>query len=751
MKMKFPILTYTAKSIKFHRKTMLLNIFCMTFFIFCMCSLVIMIQSLNYSNAQYAKKMYGLQDVVFQDADNTLLTDIRENRYVKDIGVASSIGFKDIQGLSYKDAIIFGSIDNSVRTQGQLRLVSGSWPAKNNEIVLEESLYYKLRLNVAVGENISFSMELWDGNLTDQDFQLVGICNDYSNLHAGTNNNTETRLRLPNAVIGSTDSFRNVIRHAYATLYDRSEVTAFLSSVKLGDDCFAHINSRDVIDTNSYIRILLTIILTAFIVMGIFGVYTNITIIKKSRMKRIYDFKVIGLSHNNIIKQIILEMIICFMIALPLGVFFGIAVSYAVVKGLIISYVPYFQYILPLVPVLLISLISSLLILTAHTLPFMKYLQMKPGEILQVKEVGSNFRKSLPIRSSINLWGIKSFIINVSVYSKIIISFSLLFAVSILSAYITNAAFQTLERKIVADYHINQYGGSNFTLLDIPLNIENGISNMDVERFREDDEVASCIGIKYVPFKLLESKKENVDKHPFSRLDKRGFDIEDYEKDLTQNGYSLEETLYSCYLTGVEDSLFLKLTPYVINGNIDIQDIRQNKKIVIVLSEEVSDYEIGETLQFTQSFFKENHNTPYRFDIQASIAAVVQIPENAFGLREMIVNNTVDILVHNEFLEDLPQKTNFNQSFINLKDAKVFENTEAILKGIQSVYSDSIITSQRQQTQEQQFIILSIRLTFSVIIITIFSFSLLTFGVMMQTIIIAADGCGGRCARLVRC
>lgn len=731
MKFKMPILRYTFKVIKDKKLITLFNVVCLSLFIVCVCCFTNLINSYVTSTDKYLEQLYGTEDAVLKNVTIEDIEKINTENSSVDIGLVKTYGFAPIEKLPYSDYMIFGTLDEEARKQGGINLTEGCWPNSSNEIVVEESIRTKLRLNVGVGEELKLVIEEFDGSKNEYNYLIVGICNNFSELQGGTDNTTEPKYRLPNIIV-SDECFMGepALHHAYISFDSEIALQKFLTDLDVTAQS-VFINNKHT-DSNSQIKALFTILFFSFLLMGFFAIYANIAINKNRRVKNIYRLKLINVSNWQIKKHFWLEITVYYLISMPLGMLGGTLLSYFIVNNVFNRYITYLQSYTSWYMIILEIIITYLLLVGTQFDSLNKYLNVLPNEIFKKQEIKLHRIKNSKIKSPLLKWGINSFYRNSEIYFKVIIALALLIATIISGSFISKAAVSTLEKKIVSDYTVTEYDGSNFTLLDIPTNFGYGISSEDFSYIKNCVDIDSCYGIKNLPFKIV-GENELISEE--NDLRKRYSDysvIEDYNRDLLEYGYSLNESLYSIKLLGIDEDLCELLTPYVTEGS--IKNIKENS-IIIVKPQGKNGYRVGEKIVLSQSFFSSSNEKPDRYDYECFVTAIVEIPENDTKLQKMLVKEETNFIVLSDFLDKLPCDINYNSIYINLDKTSEYENVEKILYGINNIYPNSKIVSLREQVEEQRLSVLSIEITFFTLVLLLILYSVVVYIIVIYNII----------------
>lgn len=171
-------LILTGKYIKKHLRQCVGIVLCIALFSGGILAALLFRGSADATSRQRYLDRHGSYAAVVYGAD---LEKLEENRELLEqdacavIGVLGSVQVEDVNPADYP---YLGRMDETAMRLAGVPLLSGRLPENSEEIAVEESTLYKLRLEETLGQTVTLTVTTPEGTLVKQ-YRLVGITKDY--------------------------------------------------------------------------------------------------------------------------------------------------------------------------------------------------------------------------------------------------------------------------------------------------------------------------------------------------------------------------------------------------------------------------------------------------------------------------------------------------------------------------------------------------------------------------------------------
>ena len=128
---------------------------------------------------QYQRQMiYGFHNGAAFDISEREESKIQNHLSIKKSG--EMIVYGTIIGDDSSEIGNIGTVDQNFWNLEQFQLIDGTYPAKENEVVMEYAMLDLLHLPYEIGENIDLKIQVTDGTLIEKSYVLSGIIQTYS-------------------------------------------------------------------------------------------------------------------------------------------------------------------------------------------------------------------------------------------------------------------------------------------------------------------------------------------------------------------------------------------------------------------------------------------------------------------------------------------------------------------------------------------------------------------------------------------
>ena len=751
--MKYPIFKYTYKNIANNKKRTALSILCV---VLCISSIVTVgLISVSYASSysENQENEHGIQQALIKDVDLNNIEKIKEDGRIEKVGTVNLIAASPIKDNIFNEHVIVGSMDKVAKEQTRIRLLKGRYPEKDNEITVERSLLSLLKMQEQTGQKIKLNLSSIDDseNVGTKEFTIVGIINNYSEMQADVGTKSEISSKLPNALtVGANGVLLKTEKPTIDVLInvkhgqDYKKVSKSYGSV--GDivlNTSVYDNKVSGFLTNdSNMNTILAAVFASVLFIGLFSVYSNISINKLNMSDNIVKLKVAGTSNGQILKFAVYKSALIYLFSVPIGLLLGTVLSYVVSKAVLTNLVQYFKLGYNFSIYIIALILSLAAILIFNMVSVLGLLAKRP---IQIKTKTSNIVKKdikLKIKNPVRLWGVKSAVQNFSSTASVILSFAICFTAVFVILFVYKVNLSINQDNMCFDYRVDEYNGGYISQgVKIYQNVFEGISDKDLEGIGNINEIEKCSAVKRLNVKLkVKLNKENYNKlHYFESgtfSDPSSIKPNYYEqKDLKNYGYDENQTLVGMSLDGVDDSVLNSLKKYIVFGKIDNENLKTGKEIIIVYTngEKVPPFKLNETLNLSMLTLRSPGDTKagiWKKDFDVKVGAIIKL-EN----RKSMLNNICEgmMIFNKKAFDELDLPVNNNSVFINLKEPDKYENTENMLSKLKDIYPNMFLSSKRAEAESSRKYVQTINTICCVLILTVLMFSLLNLWNIINT------------------
>lgn len=676
----------------------------------------------NYIQLNIAQKkdFYGTQNAILLNASDEELARLQANAQIQKIGTAHVFATSEIPNSVLQNKIYYGYLDQNAAEQSSLRTISGRMPETCDEIALEKTTITRLGMEDPIGKKIEFMVTSLNP-FSEQAggryfFTIVGIVKNYSELQGSASAKKNDEFALPNAFLSPEHPIcKNGLaaKQLYLNTASGADVRQAVNSdsLRLNEAVYPENSFYLFLSDNDSVNLIFLALTVFLFLICILGLYSNMKATKTSRKENMMQLKCIGAGNRFLLLHYFLQDSLSLLIALPAGLLAGILCSNILFQKIsaAMQFATPFRYDSS---VILAALTGSVLLFYLWTLATTwQDMQQRP---MSASSIGSQQQggSKLPIFKKFPLlsWGLKSTLYHSHETANMIFAFALCF-IALLSGVTLTRVMRDNMHTMEIDYSASFADGNYYSLAQIQHNPFVGFDGRDLQRFENNSEAKNTWKFSSFPVKLL--LRNNVPGDPSykemrtSSLQEAGsFDPETLRDDLAAYQYTVQDTLYSQYINGLDSSSLHALRPYLEAGAIDTEALKTGKQIILLTSgNNPAPFQVGEQLHFTQ-IIRSNRSNPEdlsakRIDFSVVIGAIVKIKSEG-PLHEMFGQNVLNFLWHEDAFSayQLPMKTNY--LYIELHNPELYERTEILLEELKTLYPASMIYAQPQFAEANQ-------------------------------------------------
>lgn len=316
----------TKQYMKHHRRQQLGAILILTLFASAVLSMLFLTQCFHATNQQAAYNHYGSfgGQTIFADANK--VEQNQKKLAAEGDGIVSVQA--QVETSDATDAVYIGYMDENARKLRAVRVKEGSFPTSAQEIALDQDAYYRLNLNVKVGDKVTLKTEA-NGKTQSETYTLTGILYDYcdhwkkivQDILVQFKNVSSTDPKLPSVLIGAVPEKTIATHLLYQTEVERPEYgSTFIYNMELHNvEYYTEQLDRSTANVTMFIG-------GFFLVLTVFGTWVLAHVTLQSREKFTRTLQKIGLTRKELRTQFLMQAMlltgIAWIFSIPLS--FGI-------------------------------------------------------------------------------------------------------------------------------------------------------------------------------------------------------------------------------------------------------------------------------------------------------------------------------------------------------------------------------------------------------------------------------------------
>lgn len=698
--MKNPILYLAYKTLKIRKITTIILIISIAL---CISLSIILVSVKNSYKLNYKTQLlntYGVQHTILynipQETENILIN----NGNIETVGKVIICGIFKIPKSITNETLSLGHMDEVAISLSKIQLVEGRLPEKSNEVAIEKGALARMNIDPTIDMNIILDVELLQENKNlrrdtlKQTFVLVGILENYSaNQLPEREKRVSGYIDLPSILLSNNNAITElqpfITKHYY--LQYKSDVNPFQlikknqeiyqsGLIQLNTNVYNPENGKMLIKSvgTDLIPPLILIIITLF---SAFFMLTNIIILSNNEgFSQIVNLRIIGGSNADLIKLIAIKSSLMIITALPIG-FLITYPLYSIVRIILSKLTISFDLVLDF---------SNCSILLAITCVFVLFLFIRPvikmkrytvielsGHVIKADRIQHvNFNS----KNGIILWAIKSAVNDLNKNIMVCISLAIIVFIIISGTYIIRIMKYDNMPITQYDYWVNKTSKMYYSSLIIPDKSNYGIGENQLFYLATSPEVKSIYGIKRFDINIEQKIEDKDNKYlDLSPLPSYSGMENIVLEDKVKYGYEKSSTLFRERIISLNDEMLEILTPYIIDGNIDIGELKMGDKIIFCTN--INNHQITEGDTFILSQIVNG----YMFSKEVEIATVVLLPENRADLYKIYGKS---FIWHHDAFGEVGLDVNYSDIRIELKDSTKSGDIKSRIHDVVSLNTD---------------------------------------------------------------
>ncbi|QQK08041.1 ABC transporter permease [Miniphocaeibacter halophilus] len=570
IKNKESILLLTNRFIKSYKKNSLSLILGMSLIITLIVSLTTMLYTNHRLESIQNQFIYTNMDYEIKNLSMEQIKELQENKTIENLGIEKYLS--TIKTKNNQAAVIISANTDSILKVS--KLIEGKMPKNKNEIVAEKWTLLNLGINPIVGTEFSFPIK--PGNVNNK-YKIVGILNDMP------------LNKMGGAIILYTNLVYDDSKEYLVHLKFKENINIEKEIEKIENEL--EIPNKNIVKNpwleNKEELIIANIKLNALLLLIggliVFGIY-RISLIK--REKQFGMLRAIGVTKKQVKKIMILELLKLYFYSIPIGIIIGflsvkIITNFSNDENLKIFFwgkLEKFNIIYPINEII-ISILMFFIVLV-----FVGVIGSRGiNGVSIIKNITGHGNTGKDKFSLVNITGEenKNLLLKKLSMKYIFTNVKTSFIV-ILSLIIGGTLFYGLAYKSYIIEEINNiqtrtnFYNSDYLLTAYDdMDIGKGISELTLNNIKNIDGIQSIETQIALPIKVVDNN-ESRNKEYLNNQEK----IVNSHYGFSLRGKDKFENLYHTKLKGYNDNALEKLKKYIVEGNIDNNNLKENEIII---------------------------------------------------------------------------------------------------------------------------------------------------------------------------
>ncbi|WP_371025370.1 ABC transporter permease [Paraclostridium ghonii] len=549
-------------------------------------SLIVGVGTLRETNnnveLQSMKYKLGPYQVVFNGINESQFRKISSNNNIEHLGLQYL--YKSTAKEERQDINIMGANDDYIL--GNSKLKKGRLAENKNEVVAEEWVLNTLGLDLEINQEITLKVEDGNNGYKEERFKLVGILNDMASNKLYSRKNLYIKNDIKNNdVLFANVEFKDGVDIEGEINKISKEISIPEENVHIQNDMIDLDNIKNTMSTDDMLFIVIISLICGFVIYGIF----NISIY--SRISEYSILRAVGFNNFDIFKLVLQELFILYIISVPIGIILGLIgalgfnnISKDITTNIILhGEIVKLNIIFPISIIIISTMVIGIIIIF---ISFLLYRQIKKISIID--GIKKNFNSNNLKRNIISVTILRRFMKTYTALSfKNIFRNKKTFIIIIISLSICGVFFILSSWKLLILDERDKY--SNWALhsnSDFQIDVYNedkgkGISSKYKNDIEKLDGVKNLETSKLVPSKMVMNEADITNKEYFKNLNIGASDM--YFNSYLAKDKNTNELLLKNSFRGYNDVALKKLKDYVIEGNIDIDKMKEEGLAVLYI------------------------------------------------------------------------------------------------------------------------------------------------------------------------
>lgn len=662
------------------------------------------IKQTEYELGSYFVRYGDLNDTQVNDIENIKVNGLNEdnskskNNNNPNISKLGLLTYYDSSTPDSDDLMNIVSVNRELLELQNTELIKGNFPKKTNEVVIEKWVLDNLEVKAEVGQKVTVDLF---GRKKKETFVVSGVLKDRARekssgiMEIFLNRDLKKSNEKTDAYVRFEDD-KNILKNIY-TISDALGVDE--EHMGINGMLLEAMGQLEEIDYNLIYSAIAAAIVLAIVVYGVF----NISIIQ--RISEYGLIRAIGGKLSDIVKLLLTELLLIWLVSLPIGVAVGylVAVLLKKVSGNVFTEIAVELSTIS-VPIEIIgfaSVVSLLIIVFIVALLAWKIKRISPiNEIRGNIKTSADKKRSCKIirkRKNNSLSYSKIIPIEIKMAMKNVLRNKSGFAITLISMCLGSVMFlassfysdlmKDQQKKLDEVSRVN----TDFKISMIPTKpMYAGYSSKDIEDIRSINGVENVDEIRSLYARMFLKENQILDKEYFKERNE-----EPYNKDVL-GGLLVDcgngDKILKSGVYGYNDTLLKKLDKHLAKGNVNLKEMNNEEVAIAMVPKNNGKYTVGVNIgdKLKVTFREDNISNEEYFKMTDTGGKYITKEFKIVGIVNELVdysdyyvdNNSVNLVLSNKQFEKFSGYKNAQIVNIEMKDDA---NREKVAKQILAI------------------------------------------------------------------
>lgn len=571
----------SKKYIKMYRKRSISIVLSMILSIALIVGIGSLLETARYTEIQNMRYTQGIYHVIFSDLNKKQIKRIEDKTNIANMGLKVHYAATSKE----EKQLVELTLVNEDYIKSDSEIIKGRFPNKKNEMIAESWVLKNLSIKPDINQEIELKVKDDKKGFKKEKFKIVGILKDRESHKAIANMELMLPLDLYNMnKINTYIAFKNNIDINNEINKIAKENSIPKENIRPHNDLIGLETSENKEIYNKFKIVLVVSLICGIVIYGIF----NISIY--NRMGEYGVLRAIGTNRNDMFKVILQELRILYFISIPIGIitgYLGAKIFYKlgentntkfILNGEIIKIGLIFPEDIIILSILSIGVIIILIaFLTCRNImnnTIISLIKRSNDNVFERNFVSfSFFNRFVEFSKAISL---KNIFRNKKTFFMIILSMCICGTMFVLLNY-----NRYLKEKRYPVYFSNLHMNSDFMMNIYNDNKSSGINESILEEIEKIEGIKNIESSQVTYSKLIMNNVKILNKDYFN-------DLNYYNKDTPKKEYLMndkvrKETILKNNFRGYNDNALNRLKDYIIEGNIDINKIKENNLAIVYI------------------------------------------------------------------------------------------------------------------------------------------------------------------------
>ena len=662
------------------------------------------IKQTEYELGSYFVRYGDLNDTQVNDIENIKVNGLNEdnskskNNNNPNISKLGLLTYYDSSTPDSDDLMNIVSVNRELLELQNTELIKGNFPKKTNEVVIEKWVLDNLEVKAEVGQKVTVDLF---GRKKKETFVVSGVLKDRARekssgiMEVFLNRDLKKSNEKTDAYVRFKDD-KNIVENIYKISEDLGLDDEGISVNKMLLDAMGQLEE---IDYNLIYSAIAAAIVLAIVVYGVF----NISIIQ--RISEYGVIRAIGGKLSDIVKLLLTELLLIWLVSLPIGVAVGylVAVLLKKVSGNVFTEmaVELSTISVPIEIIGFASVVSLLIIVFIVVILAWKIKRISPideirGNIKSSVDKKRNHKMSRK-RKNNSLSYSKIIPIEIKMAMKNVLRNKSGFAITLISMCLGSVMFlassfysdlmKDQQKKLDEVSRVN----TDFKISMIPTKpMYAGYSSKDIEDTRSINGVENVDEIRSLYARMFLKENQILDKEYFKKRNE-----EPYNKDVL-GGLLVDcgngDKILKSGVYGYNDTLLKKLDKHLAKGNVNLKEMNNEEVAIAMVPKNNGKYTVGVNIgdKLKVTFREDNISNEEYFKMTDTGGKYITKEFKIVGIVNELVdysdyyvdNNSMNLVLSNKQFEKFSGYKNAQIVNIEMKDNA---NREKVAKQILAI------------------------------------------------------------------